>query len=286
MSCDHRRSLLETFLDGELPSKQMLELQTHIDMCAECAEAVAFSRALRTSARRLIQEDAAVSREFRARLSRALAAEADAERRARGVRRMRRVLSGSAPRWGMAAVASAAVAMLWLGPRERPVEAPRQPSAPAEQQATLLGPEELLDRIIDYHTAPPEPQVTEPKLLPVLERDVGVRVPLPSLVQYGAEWQGGSVVKVRRDQAAAYLRYRTRDDHSVTVYVYNPSRIPLHAGLEPRIFREEPVYQGNWRGYSIAAQLRQGVGYAVTTDLDESRSAELVRTISNGARLH
>jgi hypothetical protein len=52
------------------------------------------------------------------------------------------------------------------------------------------------------------------------------------------------------------------------------------------MFREEPVYQGNWRGYSIAAQLRRGVGYAVATDLDESHSAELIRTISTGSELH
>jgi hypothetical protein len=183
-------------------------------------------------------------------------------------------------------MASAAAIVVWMNPRAVHAPREREPSPVPSEQLATMAPEDILDRIIDYHTAPPKPQVTEPKLLPELERHVGVRVPLPSLVQYGAEWQGGSVVRVRRDQPAAFLRYRTRDHHSVTVYVYNASRIPLHAGLTPRMFREEPVYQGSWRGYSIAAQLRRGVGYAVATDLDESRSAELIRTISTGSELH
>ena len=91
---------------------------------------------------------------------------------------------------------------------------------------------------------------------------------------------------VPRTKPAAYLRYRTRDSHSVTVYVYNASRIPLHASLKQRMFREEPVYERSWRGYSIAAQLRQGVGYAVATDLDEARSAELVNAITRSVVQH
>jgi anti-sigma factor RsiW len=284
MSCDSLRSLLDTYLDGELSSEQTLELQGHLDTCADCTETIAFMRAMRQGAQRAVQRDSSATEAFRAQLTRALRDEAEAERHAVVARRSRRWWRGSAPRMGAGMVAVAAAVVLWMGPRS--VHTPRErESVPAEQQASLA-PEDILDRMIDYHTAPPKPQVTEPKLLPELERDVGVRVPLPSLVQYGAEWQGGSVVRVRRDQPAAYLRYRTRDHHSVTVYVYNASRIPLHASLKPRMFREEPVYQGNWRGYSIAAQLRRGVGYAVTTDMDESRSAELVRTISTGAELH
>ena len=52
------------------------------------------------------------------------------------------------------------------------------------------------------------------------------------------------------------------------------------------MLKEEPVYEGSRRGYSIAAQLRQGVGYAVATDLNEARSAELVRAITTSAVGH
>jgi anti-sigma factor RsiW len=280
MSCERLRSLLETFLDGELPSRQMLELQAHLDGCGECAEAVALSQAIRRSARQLVREDVVISDEFRARLASALVAEARAERELESTAQGKRWRE-MAPRWGLAAVSVAAGFALWF----RPNEPTPHTDARIERQSVAMGAEELLDRFIDYHTAPPTPQVTEPKLVPEMERDVGVRVPLLSLTEYGAEWQGGSVVRVRR-QPAAYLRYRTTDDHSVTVYVYNASRIPLHAGLTPRMFREEPVYEGYRRGYTIAAQLRHGVGYAVATDLNESRSAELVRAITASAVTH
>jgi hypothetical protein len=180
-------------------------------------------------------------------------------------------------------MAAAAAMALWLAQQQQKAK-PEQSSDASSATAvasSALGSEELLDRLIDYHSTPPTPQVTEPRLIPQLERDVGVRVSLPSLVQYGVSWQGGSVVRVRPNQRAAYLRYRTADNHTVTVYVYNASRMPLHAGLEPKMYRKEQMYVGHRRGYSIAAQMRYGVGYAVATDLDD-QSAELVRAVASG----
>lgn len=305
MSCERLRSLWETFLDGELPSRQMLELQTHLDECASCSEAVALSQAIRQSARQMVYQDAAVTDELRDRLRGALLEEARSERRAAERARLRRAFR----RAPQLAAAAAAAGLLWFaadswrapgnGPEATHAEATHaeaagagratldSPSSGREAQASVaLGPQELLDLFIDYHTAPPPPVVTEPQLVPELERDVGVKVPFPSLAAYGAEWQGGSLVRVPRTQPAAYLRYRTRDAHRVTVYVYNASRIPLHASLQPRMVREEAVYGRHWRGYSIAAQLRHGVGYAVATDLDEARSAELVRAITSSVVSH
>jgi hypothetical protein len=269
----------------------MLELQTHLDACAECSESVAFILAIRRTARQVTYEDAIVTDAFRERLRGALLAEAREEHARQKLVRTRRLLA-HAPRVGLGALSVAAGLLLWLGidggTQAARVGAPA-PGASADRLSTssaALGPQELLDLFIDYHTSPPAPAVTEPRLLPELERDVGVRVPLPSLVAYGAEWQGGSLVRVPRMQPAAYLRYRMRDAHSVTLYVYNASRIPLHASLKQRMFREEPVYEGSWRGYSVAAQLRQGVGYAVATDLDEARSAELLRSITKSVVSH
>lgn len=284
MSCERLRSLWETYLDGELPSQQMLELQAHLDECTACANSVAFSQAIRRSARQLVQRDAVVTDEFRARLASALRAEARSERHDRKVSERRRRLLRGAPRWGVAAMAAAACVAFFM-------QSPRTPR-PADNAApphsglitASLGPDEILDRLLDYHTAPPQPQVTEPKLVPELEKDVGVRVPLPtSLARYGAEWEGGSVIRVRGTQPTAYLRFRTPDRHNVTLYVYNANRIPLHAVLKPRMYREEPIYEGYRRGYSIAAQLSRGVGYAIATDLDEPLSAEMVRAIASSA---
>jgi anti-sigma factor RsiW len=285
MSCERLRSLWDTYLDGELPSRQMLELQAHLDGCGECSDVVAFSLAIRRTARQVTYDDAIVTDAFRERLRGALLAEAREEKTREKMVRARRLLA-HAPRIGLGALSVAAGMLLWLSfdAGKQAEDKPGLDRMPTSSAA--LGPQELLDLFIDYHTAPPTPAVTEPRLVPELARDVGVRVPLPSLVAYGAEWQGGSLVRVPRTQPAAYLRYRTRDAHVVTVYVYNASRIPLHASLKPRMFREEPVYERNWRGYSVAAQLNHGVGYAVATDLDEARSAELVRAITKSVVSH
>ncbi|MEO8178945.1 MAG: zf-HC2 domain-containing protein [Deltaproteobacteria bacterium] len=302
--CPRLRAPWETFLDGELPVAQMLELQLHLDGCAQCTEEIAFSRAIRSSTRQVVQSEQAadVGEAFRARLSDALEREVVIERHFQSVARARRLFRQWAPRAGALAVSSAAAAVLWMrmndnvepttdvGGRvsglERANGASANGASESVAQSTMLEPEELLDRLIDYHSAPPEPQVTRPELVSQLERDVGVRMPLPSLAQYGALWQSGSVVRVRNDRPAAYFRYRTVDDHKVTVYVYNASRIPLHAGLEPRMFRQEQVYEGYRRGYTIVAKLRRGVGYAVATDLEEPITAELVQAISNSAVTH
>jgi hypothetical protein len=260
----------------------MLAVQTHVDACAGCAELLRFHRALRQSLQRAVESDSLVSESLEARIRDALAREARAEaERPRSPRydwqRLSRVASlVTVP------LAAAAGLWLWMGAPAPSPQSARDAASPQNAEATL-GSEELLDRLIDYHSSPPAPQVTEPSLIPQLERDVGVRVRLPSLMDYGAHWQGASVVRVRPDQRAAYLRYRTLDDHSVTVYVYNASRMPLHAGLQPRLVRgDEPVYVGNRRGYSIAAQLRNGVGYAVASDLESGKSAELVHMVSSG----
>ena len=55
--------------------------------------------------------------------------------------------------------------------------------------------------------------------------------------------------------------------------------ITFRATLEPRVVRNQPVYVGSRRGYSIAAREQRGLGYAVATDLDDRESAELVASI-------
>jgi hypothetical protein len=276
----------------------MLELQEHLDQCSECTEEVALSRALRSCSRRVVwraaglmdtganeadADEPGLSEEFRARLSGAIAREAEQEAAEARSASLRQVLRHWVPRAGALALSAAAAVVLWI--RTQDVTEPTTDITGASSaQAAVLEPEELLDKLLDVHSSPPEPEVTRPELVSQLERFVGVQLPLPvpSLAKYGAFWQGGSVVRVRSDRPAAYLRYRTIDDHKVTVYVFNPSRIPLHAGLEPRMYREQPVYEGYRRGYTIVAQLRRGVGYAVATDLDEPLSAELLQAITSG----
>ena len=136
--------------------------------------------------------------------------------------------------------------------------------------------EQLIDEFVNHHANLPMPEVVEESLVRRFEPRVGVPVRAPSLQQYGAQWEGGSVVSVRpQNRHAASLRYRV-GGHRVTLYIYDASRLPLRASLEPRIVRDVPVFVGTRRGYSIAAAEQRGLGYAVATDLNDVQSAELV----------
>jgi anti-sigma factor RsiW len=117
----------------------------------------------------------------------------------------------------------------------------------------------------------------EPTELANFEPEVGVPVKLPSLQQYGARWEGGRVVPVR-NQRAASLRFHV-SGHRMTLYVFNSERFPLKNKLEARVVRNEPVYVGWKRGYSIAATDHHGVGYAVASDLDDRENAEIVASL-------
>jgi anti-sigma factor RsiW len=149
-----------------------------------------------------------------------------------------------------------------------------EPKKPVE---TVSNPEQDLEEFVSYHSAPPAPQITEQALVPKLEPEVGVPVRLPQLKQYGARWQGGSVIPVHNNRAAIF-RYEV-SNHPVTVYVYDTRQVRLRGVLEPRVVHDMPVHVGVRHGYSIAAREQRGVGYAVATDLDDNESAELVSTI-------
>jgi anti-sigma factor RsiW len=283
MSCP--TSVIETYVDGELSPERTLEVQSHLESCERCAEQVALERARRQSLKLAVYEDVVVSEAFRARLSEALR-RADVEdvamrtprqrrgRRAHGLRDLGYYWSGP--------LAIAAGLAMWFsgqgfGGQDRSAHPKPEPANEPQAASAVLNTDELLDRLLDYHSDPPAPEVTEPMLVPRLERDVGVRVSVPELM--GAQWQGAGVIRVRT-LSAATLRYKLPGEHNVTIYVYNASRVPLHEALKrARSEREEPVYVGYRRGYSIAAMERRGLGYAVATDRDDRETVKLVTSL-------
>jgi anti-sigma factor RsiW len=282
MSCP--TAMIETYLDGELSPEQMLEVQSHIDACTQCAEVVALERSMRLSLRQISYDDARVSNDFRARIQDALrrvetpVVRTPRQRRKRVVERAREFTLY----WG-GPLAFAAALLLWLGAQSSKRDAPPLATPPdvAQPISASINSDEILDRLLDYHSAPPVPEVTEPQLVPQLERDLGVRVRMPTSMPplMHAEWQGASVVPVVRGLRAATMRYKLPGEHSVTIYVYDAARVPLRAALKERMIRQQPVYVGYRRGYSIAALERRGLGYAVATDSDDRESVELVTSL-------
>jgi anti-sigma factor RsiW len=271
--------LLDAFLDGELQPEQVLGVEEHLGGCDECRERARFSTALRTSMRHALHNDATPSTGFENRLVSALRAERERALEAEPARRRFR-LNAAIPLALAAATTFSFVT--WVNTRingaglagaERAAEAAR----PAVAAAGMMDPEQMLEELVSYHAAPPAPEVTEASLVPKLEPEVGMPVHLPSMKQYGASWEGGSVIPVR-NQRAAIFRYRL-SNHPVTVYIYDTRSVRLRGVLEPRVVHNRPVHVGDRHGYSIAALEQRQVGCAVASDLDDDESAELVSTI-------
>ncbi len=324
MDCTKVQARLETFLDGELQPESTLEVEAHLDCCPRCAESIKFSQALRNSLCHVVKRECIVSDEFKRRLRTALAAErcrspvteraAEAEpvqtqsprgdlaRRRAEVEQRQHEGFPWRPLWTLVAAAAGWVLFLkWVPAEERMVMPPLGHSKTAvpdnsTHTAGFAGArtnvvDDALDKLIDYHSSPPAPQVVEEELVRDFEADVGVRVHAPSLQQFGALWEGASLVPVT-DHAAAYLRYRMPRRH-VTLYVYDPRKVPLrrshawravHTGDEVAKSSSEEghantVYLGHWRGYSVAAKEAEGIGYALAADLDDDAVSRLITEI-------
>lgn len=86
--------------------------------------------------------------------------------------------------------------------------------------------------------------------------------------------QGGRLVNVE-DRPAAYLVYEDPTGHRVSVLVFDPEWSPIDAPFR-RIVNGHEVFYRNGPGISTAAFQDRGLGYVVTSDLDEASLTRLV----------
>jgi len=281
MSCRQVATLLDTFVDGELPPDQALSVEEHLAECTSCTERLEFEGAVRSSLKSAVHSAAEPSAGFEAHLASALRAErerlleVDEQKKPRGFGKVVWL-----PALAVAASALGGVALVQAQRRHEDQQVPVEIAAVPTSQAAAAAetPEHALNELVAYHAAPPEPQITEPRLVERLAPEVGVPVRYPAgLKQYGASWEGAGTVPMNH-QRAALFRYRL-SNHPVTVYVYDATRVPLRAVLEPRVVHNQSVHVGERHGYSIAAVEQRGVGYAIATDLNDDESAELVTTM-------
>jgi anti-sigma factor RsiW len=90
-----------------------------------------------------------------------------------------------------------------------------------------------------------------------------------------AKCQGGRLVNVA-DRPAAYLVYQEPTGHRVAVLVFDAELSPIDAPYR-RVVEGHEVFYRNGPGISTAAFQARGLGYAVTSDLDEDSLTQLVR---------
>ena len=148
-----------------------------------------------------------------------------------------------------------------------------------EEPVAKASNDHLVDLLVDHHTIPEEPDARDPSAVAHLEPELGFPVRAPDLNRFGARFEGAKLVPMDRSRVAK-LQYNI-SGRRVTLYMYNPEEIPLRANraLHPSVVDNRPVFIGNRRGYSIATCEQKGIGYAVTGDLGDQESAELVAAV-------
>jgi anti-sigma factor RsiW len=86
-------------------------------------------------------------------------------------------------------------------------------------------------------------------------------------------------------ERAAMLQYEIGsggDMRRVSVFIYDPRRIQVNGDeLAPRAVGTANVRIGRAQGYSVAITQADGVGYAVASDLEEDKSAQLAASLDS-----
>ncbi len=145
--------------------------------------------------------------------------------------------------------------------------------------------DQLIDQLVNLHANPIPPETKNfDEAVDRFNGTLGVGLDRRMLRRpFGANFSGARmhVIEFREPdfQPTAELRY-TMQGHRITIYVFDPRRVPMRVThLTQRVVRSSPVYVGRVRGFSVAAAENAGVGYAMASDLDDDRSAQLVSEI-------
>ncbi len=279
--CARYAHAMEPYIDGELDPDHVMDVEGHVRACAPCSERVALARATRQSLKRCVSTHAsAASNALRARVCGSILQEkARHEARAAEAREVELGPRLIRLRYavGLAAAAGVVFAMGAARLRYQPASAPLAMQDQVAPPASVnMGVDTLLEDLVALHAHPLPPEMTDPEQLERFDGLVGVPVRRPAFQPFNASFKGARV-HAMRDRRAALLQYTVEGGHRVTVYVFDPRVVPVRgSSLRARVVREQPVYVGRLRGYSVAAAEQAGVGYALASDLDDDESTKLV----------
>lgn len=296
------------YVDGELEPTRAVELESHLRACEPCQSQVELVRTMRASLRRSCARSAPSAMESRMRA--ALASCGSSHASGHGTVEARSAIgdasfAASAASGGAkpsvsrrgrhfavaGAVAFAACFVVVVILRNESAKSSFSPmhavmtsklasSMPMNDEASL---DTLLDELVSQHANPLPPEEKNPEDLTRLEPYVGVPVRRPALMLLrnpkvdNASFDGARIHRVRNTRTAAALQYKLKG-HRLTIYVFDPNKIPIRRSrLRTRdVPHESPIYVGHMRGFSVAAAEREGVGYALASDLDEDKSVQMV----------
>ncbi|HEX7665516.1 MAG TPA: zf-HC2 domain-containing protein [Polyangiaceae bacterium] len=273
-ACRKYTHLLGAYVDGELEPSGVLDVDDHVSRCETCSERIALDRAIRGSLKRTVGASASpASDALRARIAGAMAAAETHETVREDAKARIRESKSFSWRTAIPLASAAALAMVWGAAARGPIG---RTTSSANMSA---GADFDLDELVAEHSHPLPPERTDPKDVHDFERYVGVPVrPVSFEKRSGARLVGGRMIPIHAERAAM-LQYEIANGpqvRRVSILVYDPHRIQIHDdSLQPRSVGTAEVRVGQANGYSLAVAQGQDVGYAVASDLDSDKSAEL-----------
>lgn len=247
MICRDVRRYLGACLDGELEPTLTAEIERHLEGCRGCRQDATFQRELKVGVRDVLRSERAPDA-LRSRLVEALA---KAPAPARSGARMLPL------RYALPLAAAAAV-VLFVGTRTS-----------LGGSATEAGLTPLLDDVVRGHARafPAEVKSAEGEEVASWFRDK-VEFPVRP-IRFGATRARlvGARLSNVRDRQAATLYYDV-GGRRVTVIVFEPQDVSFDGTARTQIAGREVLY-GSSRGYNVAIVRRNGVAYALSSDLDQ-----------------
>ena len=293
--CRELRRALGAYVDGELDPSSVLTVEGHLAACGDCAERVTFARGMKRALRADAQAEPAPA-SLRARLLRSASELEDDAPSSRGeqgapsgVSNVVAIDAARRPSWRSAIpwVAAAGVAVA-IGGGIRNLHVHDRGAANAELASAAGGRTQLLEELTVPHARPLPPEEIDPvRVTKVFSPIVGVPVrpvAFANLPMNDAWSFAGARLVAFRDEPAATLSYRNVGGARVTVVVFDPNRIAVRSAgnLAPRRVHvrgeDRTILVGHAKGYPLAVSENDGVGYAVSGDLEEP---ELVNLASN-----
>ena len=282
--------VVESFLDGELEPSALIEGERHVASCAHCRERVALGRALKASVRELTC--APMGNEARSRLRKSMEAEMarTPSSRAAGTSSPRTRSAVVGLSFGLVAAIAAAflvVPHLIPGLFAGPFPGLLAREAPREALAVSGDDDDALRELVAEHVHPLPMDGVDIQTVQGLEQYIGIplRTHFPPS---RARRVGARIVPVQKERAAI-VQYELVPEgggagapRRISVLVFDPRRIHLPSVLMRGDSQEiHQVRTTRTQGMPVAVMEDNGIGYALSGDVNEAQAVELVRYVAS-----
>ena len=262
MQCSDLQRDLESLVDGELLASDRLPYERHLGECPSCHKLVQSRRELRHALQQAVATQSPSA--LRQKIASSLDAEDGKQLAAQG--------SWLSRVWQqpMVMLLAGAVAGLLV----MPVLRPSQSSRSARNDRPVV-----VDAMISRHQLPLPLDVTgEPeKVRSWFAGKVPFMVPAPQLEPV-ASLQGGRLADLG-DREAVLLRYQ-QSGQPISVFVFDPQGLELNA--RRTVIGNREIFLPDARGYNVAVFRAHGLGYAVTSTLNEPELLKVVSAMVSG----